>query len=158
MAVQGLMPLWVEQVSLYHSETDRASLPRVPPCRRRCCPRGSIFRVPLVTPTVCDGKADCPWLVNRGDDRWSIGLGDVRIQVFSLCWTLGLKHYSGFTGLQFYRYDESCYRRFLTSLMAIFRRTCIMFVIQVILWGRSFWSVIPNTYTLIPHLTGHSYM
>ena len=54
------MPLWVE-VSLYQgdgTETDRASLPRIPPCHRRCCPRGSIFRVPLVTPTACDRKAD----------------------------------------------------------------------------------------------------
>jgi len=62
MAVQGFIPLWVAQVSLYQrdkTETDRASLPRVPPCRRRCFPRGSIFRVPLVTPTACDGKTDC---------------------------------------------------------------------------------------------------
>ena len=61
MAVQGFMPLWVEQVSLYQgdgTETDGTSLPRVP-CRRRCCPRGSMFRVPLVASAACNGKADC---------------------------------------------------------------------------------------------------
>ena len=61
MAVQGFMPLWVEQVSLYQgdgTETDGASLPRVP-CRRRCCPRRSMFRVPLVTSAAFNGKADC---------------------------------------------------------------------------------------------------
>jgi len=35
------------------------ALPCVPQCRRRRCPRGSISRVPLVTPTTCEGKAYC---------------------------------------------------------------------------------------------------
>ena len=59
---KGLYLFGLCRVSLYQrdkTETDRASLPRVPPCRRRCFPRGSIFRVPLVTPAACDGKTDC---------------------------------------------------------------------------------------------------